>query len=619
MANNLKGKIEFIANQAPQVKDGKYDLTVSQTVTISGTKQDIPAATASFSIAGPRVALNPKNVKSVFPPARSFGNYANVLPHILLTATTLPWQRGISSNAAKTTPWMGLLVFDEAPDESTVQVQNLIPKSTKSPFYGPGLGTIAGLTPTDKVQVIDVNCGLLRNLLPSASDLEFLAHIRQPKNESGDNDGDPFSVIVANRLVPSSGKTTIHLVSLEDRYSGEGFDFQEAKSSDQIRLISLYKWSFSTISEKFDFQKVLAAVSTDSLQLPATSENPKVQAMLGSGKVGLPHEFRNGDQSVSWYSGPFRPDTASANSGAASLPTNGDSLLQFYHDMGMFDVSYAAAWELGRLLMLNNKSVSQALFLWRLETSQAQNMSATKAKAPHLIFGGTKSDQDSLVVATLPKEVSNFLSDLSKLKYIPFQYLVPVEDMLPVESIRFFQIDAQWIQRLLEGAFSIGQPPGTTAGTPETNVGALTGFLLRSEVVAGYPHLEVTGYLEQIGNNQPADESYVAYSPVRQEALSPNVLLCLFDRNIQTYDVHLKPEVLHFGIDPGNQKKLRNKEGEMTETVASVAVSNGRIDVSSLATEMSEKIKWPGRFNSAEFALEMIEGVENVRFTVKSN
>jgi hypothetical protein len=61
----------------------------------------------------------------------------------------------------------------------------------------------------------------------------------------------------------------------------------------------------------------------------------------------------------------------------------------------------------------------------------------------------------------LPDAVSAWFESLRKLEGVPFDYLVPDERMLPLESIRFFRVDNKWVGCLLDGAFSIGRVAGS--------------------------------------------------------------------------------------------------------------------------------------------------------------
>jgi hypothetical protein len=118
------GKIEFIEYHQPDLDEGDYTLTVTQS--IEGEQQiwdkqnqiwhkrDISEkfeATLRFSVLGPRFTLDPQVVTSVFPPPGSVGDHSNVLPHIILNRSTLPWER--SAIRTKKIPWLVLLLFEE--------------------------------------------------------------------------------------------------------------------------------------------------------------------------------------------------------------------------------------------------------------------------------------------------------------------------------------------------------------------------------------------------------------------------------------------------------------------------------------------------------------------------
>src|SRR5580698_7992710 len=64
--------------------------------------------------------------------------------------------------------------------------------------------------------------------------------------------------------------------------------------------------------------------------------------------------------------------------------------------------------------------------------------------------------KEKTVVQDVPEEVSAWLGRLVLLYGIPFHYLIPEQEMLPSESIRFFYLDPIWIQSLAQGACSVG-------------------------------------------------------------------------------------------------------------------------------------------------------------------
>jgi hypothetical protein len=197
----------------------------------------------------------------------------------------------------------------------------------------------------------------------------------------------------------------------------------------------------------------------------------------------------------------------------------------------------------------------------------------------------------------IPLEIYKWLAALKLLQGVPFRYLVPDAAMLPPESIRFFHLDMNWVDALIDGALSIGRtgPPTSPEATHDKAVQGLlqgkatvqarqlrplalgvvqparvaamvaqttlqaapqpleevSGFVIRSQVVKGWPGLEVNGYAP--------DGSLLDI--VRFERLAPTVLLCLFEKNGKTLsrlDIHEPAEGLHFGLsDQGQNVNLR--------------------------------------------------------------
>jgi hypothetical protein len=215
----------------------------------------------------------------------------------------------------------------------------------------------------------------------------------------------------------------------------------------------------------------------------------------------------------------------------------------------------------------------------------------------------------------------------------PFNYLVPDERMLPVESIRFFWVDPLWVDCLLKGAFSIGE---TIELTPLNHCQSLaenrqmTGFLLRSEVVAGYPGLLVDGY----PSSESSSETDTKLELLRMERLSENVLLCLFAGEVKRVTIYQKPETLHFGFkkSSGNKfsKDLKNSStGEEISsngqsTVLTVGINDPQIlnddnvvSIMGLAKKMNsimDPAKEMNVTNSSQFAIQMVEGTPLICF-----
>ncbi|MEZ5476191.1 MAG: hypothetical protein R3E95_01430 [Thiolinea sp.] len=480
----------------------------------------------------------------------------------------------------------------------------------------PAMAEEVGQTDTDLLQVIDVPLSLLKATVPPKGDLQLLAHVRLNSDDSLNTDdgsasqadpdeSDLFPVLVANRL-PAMGlpeettgqdaaeeatgqdapgqEASVFLVSLEGRsdiYTALA-QYSEDTRDDLYRLVMLKTWTFTALAESKTFTDYLM----DAARIPASGESSTTDnllrldslntasgdseavglanGLLNAGFVPCPHEMRQGNQTVSWYRGPLVPGLPAGNSGSsvgskADFETIGvksqDQLVRYISNAGMFDLSYAAAWQLGQLLTLKNTSVGVALYNWKRQRALA----AQPADSNYLPFSSTP------VVPPLPDNVAQWFRDLAQFKNVPFNYLVADEAMLPVESIRFFKVDPVWREVLIDGAFSVGrvldsdadldkQERDTVWGSLSEPL-AVSGFLLRSHVVEGWPSMQVEGYTTLPAVGEDKEEGFATpLNMVRMERLGTDILLCLFDGDLQTVDLHEVPEVIHFGVsyDPEN-------------------------------------------------------------------
>jgi hypothetical protein len=164
--------------------------------------------------------------------------------------------------------------------------------------------------------------------------------------------------------------------------------------------------------------------------------------------------------------------------------------------------------------------------------------------------------------------MESFLAHLRLLIGVPFDYLVPDSRLFPDESIRFFYLDRSWTDRLVDGAISVGKIgtreqahhqahspavnqqldlserivrtlqrrlqdfPTAKAANDENQTPAdlMTGFLLRSAAVSGWPHMDVRAFNTIIAPGK--DVSSIPESQMlpllRLERLSPSILVALF-------------------------------------------------------------------------------------------
>jgi hypothetical protein len=450
------------------------------------------------------------------------------------------------------------------------------------------------------------------------------------------------AVVLGDRLPASGQRSEVHLVSVEGRYGKDGrFDFGPAKGDDRVRLVSLASWSFFCTDATQSFMGLVHALGIGALHLPVDDETfsagadadavAHARARLLAGAVALPHRFRDGSRSISWYHGPLvarEPDAAAVDPPARAA----DGLLLFDETTGLFDASYAAAWELGRLMMLERTAVATSLYAWKRR--HARSLSAMRHVAdlgfdlPSL-RPGDGSKARAFRAAGLPAPVVDFFDELSILRDVPFSYLVPDPGMLPRESMRCFEVDRAWIACLRDGAFSVGRVTAADAGRDAAHhrahlekIPAMSGVLLRSSLVSGYPGLHLDAYEARAGEG---DERLSQLDParfpklacVRFERLSKNVLFCLFAGKVEMLDLHPRPEMLHFGLDADLTKELRGEHGEQGRKQLGAlddAISAGRVvDFGELARRIQAKLGLE-KISTAVFAYQMLAGVELGRF-----
>ncbi|MEO8193521.1 MAG: hypothetical protein ABI681_06695 [Gemmatimonadales bacterium] len=186
---------------------------------------------------------------------------------------------------------------------------------------------------------------------------------------------------------------------------------------------------------------------------------------------------------------------------------------------------------------------------------------------------------------SVPDSLRNWLARLRLLYGIPFNYLVPDSRLLPVESVRFFYIDRNFTDRLVDGAVSVGkattreflhyeQVHGTVSketddeewrlrrqfrGEPlelesTTKAADLTGLLLRSRAVSGWPGLEVKAYRDT--TPQTRDDGGTRLVLLRMDRLAPDVLLCIFEGVPTRVDIEEPREGIQFGVDAAERSTI---------------------------------------------------------------
>ena len=226
-----------------------------------------------------------------------------------------------------------------------------------------------------------------------------------------------------------------------------------------------------------------------------------------------------------------------------------------------------------------------------------------------------------------PEDILRFLARLRMLEGVPFNNLVPDSELLPNESIRFFFLDRAWTDALVQGALSVGtantieraqleklypeieaeidqaerrvRSPG---GEPPLRgtAGIVTGFLLRSAAVAGWPGIHVRAYVTEPGGSDSDihPESHPSrIKLLRLERLAPAVLLALFDGVPQVLHIEEPRQGLQFGVylDPPDNGQIRARVPARNVETANYVDDDGN-DLEDLLPEDAQQI--PVRFRN---------------------
>ena len=396
------GQIRFFDHAFPLLDPGEYAVKVTQELDLSGIAVVTDADKSlkkftfdqKFHVASSHFGLLPADVHAVYPPPNSQGQFDDTLPHIVLRRRSLPWELRLDPQHPER-PWCALLLFHEgelteppatreadrihAAAETTV-LAPVIPLST---LENQELSTARAKNaatpnsvPIPKARTIDVDKNFFNDICPLPEELDALAHVRQlstaDKELLGLEVDGWFSVVLTNRL-PATGVNTVHLVSLE----GLSLPVTGPAATTKVRLISLASWSFTTLPARGNFKDLMSNINVEPLQLPLpaglaasamdtpeiTGQKQLLTGALQSGYVPLAYDLRHGEQSVAWYRGPLLP-VVTPREDRAPFPSVEAGTI-YDRRTGMFDISYAVAWQIGRLLALSDASFSAGMSKWR--------------------------------------------------------------------------------------------------------------------------------------------------------------------------------------------------------------------------------------------------------------
>ncbi|MEJ1109452.1 MULTISPECIES: hypothetical protein [unclassified Kribbella] len=259
----------------------------------------------------------------------------------------------------------------------------------------------------------------------------------------------------------------------------------------------------------------------------------------------------------------------------------------------------------------------------------------------------TEDDGDGAI----PAELREWMVRLRLLDGVPFAYLVADTELLPPESIRWFYVDRRWTDALIQGVLAVGtvnsddrtqlanRYPQVRAelDNEERNFrrrtgsnryagesGPISGFLLRSRAVSGWPALHVRAF--SIDPGPEADQAQIKEDQpgrmrlLRLERLAPAVLLCLFDGVPKVVHLEEPRQGVQFGFDASGEDDnvtatLKPRNATTFEYLPGAPITvpfrvgtSGVVDIQRLERKLKDRVGSGAAdgLDSSEYALQLV-------------
>lgn len=275
----------------------------------------------------------------------------------------------------------------------------------------------------------------------------------------------------------------------------------------------------------------------------------------------------------------------------------------------------------------------------------------------------------------IPDNLKEYADELRLLKDVPLTYLLTEASDLPEESIRFFHLDINWTDALLDGAFSVGRVcvrdarwdktalkkagenrqyadmprvrrmhdnhrehvlKSVSVGSTPEDYRLVSGFLLRSRLVSDKKGLHIYGYDRAGVPKNPMDNG-TPLPVLRMETIVDNVLLALFHGEVYQIMIEEPKTGLQFGVSSTDVSAgqitrsidLRSAQDstELGKRVGSFCIDsftddNGRLHARQLADAVGRELKAKNALGTeqitpARFAFEMIATTHRAKFTAE--
>ena len=385
MANDFDNKgFKLADNYLPPLFEGIYRVNVDQEVTKYGNNHF--HFEKNFCVAVNTETLSEDKIFNIHPAPNQQGDFSTVLPFMVFNDVSYPWMKELKDSNGRPIPWLALIVVTENeinkdkdgnPEEKNIEYRLLEDEKNKTEsnvFFPYTKDKHSPCQPHDNVHLITVSKKTFDNIMPTKEDRFWLTHCKKIDLSDVDDATIPhdgfFSVVVANRF-PPLGKSTVHLIAAYN-YDDED-TLKEAKF---VKLVSLYHWDIyserNTEDKSFDtLVKNLALVDPEK----------NIQNTRTVMEYSLKQHYlrQTGEKTYSLYHGPIQPmNFKRVNNLNGEQRFTADGRLIYNKSNGIFDVSYSAAFNLGKLVTLCHNKEAQQIVKWRKEKKLNNHMDYLK-------------------------------------------------------------------------------------------------------------------------------------------------------------------------------------------------------------------------------------------------
>jgi len=355
--------MKFIRFIRPTLTAGEHTVSVTQSVTSPANESFNQSET--FYVATRAYSIDPNDVFTISPSENEGGDFSKLLPFITIENRVFPWERKIADDiGGAPVPWVALIVISsaESVSESDISISDFA-ANTPAGIFCPGKDKqVVTEKDEDLCHVVDIPKELYRDIMPTHEDMVYLTHARRVNLANTDDsligkDGD-FSVVMANRFVPTGEteplKSTVHLVSML------GVPEKPPAEYDKIRLVSLHRWNvYSKKDDSQTFQELIDRLKNNTGIMGCDKKSDVLKRCY----VPKKHMTRSGEATYSLYRSPLIPYSAGKIIEGSKYTADGH--LIYDPENGVFDASYAAAFQLGRLISLSRKADAKLIDTWR--------------------------------------------------------------------------------------------------------------------------------------------------------------------------------------------------------------------------------------------------------------